>query len=293
MEFEDLRTFVSVAEAGSVSQAARQMFITQPAVTRRLQRLETALGTKLLDRRRRPFTLTATGQGVLAECRKVLNSVREVHAAVTHDGAPSGELKIGVAHALTEITLTEPLDSVRKKFPKIDFGLVTGWSRQLLERVRSGSLDAAVILMPEENKHPSGVKSVALGKERLVVVAAKRMKAPKRKPTDLRRANWILNPEGCGARAALERTLHRANVEMHVAVETYNYDLQLSLVARNRGLSLVPSRILNRSGLRSRLRELRISGLEFPLTIWSVRGQLSGNLDSVIEELNQQLIERL
>jgi DNA-binding transcriptional LysR family regulator len=292
MEFEDLRTFVSIAEAGSVSQAARQMFLTQPAVTRRLQRLETTLGTELVDRRRRPFTLTAAGQGVLAECRKVLNSVREVHAAVSRDGAPSGELKVGVAHALTEITLTEPLDSVRRKFPRVDFRLVTGWSRQLLERVRSGSLDAAIILVPDENKRP-GVKAVALGKERLVVVAAKRMRARKRKLTDLRRTNWILNPEGCGARGALERALHRAKVEMHVTLETYNYDLQLSLVARNRGLSLVPSRILHRSGLRSRLRELRISGLEFPLTIWSVRGQLSGNLDSVIEELNQRLIERL
>ena len=292
MEFEDLRTFVSVAETGSVSQAARQMFITQPAVTRRLQRLETTLGTNLVDRRRRPFTLTAAGRCVLAECRKVLNSVQDVHAAISRDGTPSGELKIGVAHALTEITLTEPLDSVRKKFPKVNLGLVTGWSRPLLERVRLGSLDAAIILLPEENKHP-GVTSVALGKERLVVVAAKRVTGRKRKLADLTRANWILNPEGCAARAALERTLRRAGVEMHVGLETYNYDLQLKLVARNRGLGLVPSRILNRSELRSRIRELRISGLEFPLRIWSVRSQLSGNLESVVEELNQQLIQRL
>ena len=154
------------------------MFITQPAVTRRLQRLETALGTNLVDRRRRPFVLTVTGRGVLAECRKVLNSVQDVQAAISRDGTPSGELEIGVAHALTEITLTEPLDGVRRKFPKVNFRLVTGWSRPLLERVRSGSLDAAIILLAEENKHP-GVTSVALGKERLVVVAAKRMRSRK------------------------------------------------------------------------------------------------------------------
>src|SRR5690348_14325811 len=109
MEFEDLRTFVAVAETRSVSQAARQMFLTQPAVTRRLQRLETSLGGALVDRRRRPFTLTPAGQEVLERCRRVLHSVREVKAAITLDGAPAGELRIGVAHALTEITLTEPL----------------------------------------------------------------------------------------------------------------------------------------------------------------------------------------
>lgn len=292
MEFEDLRTFVSVAETGSVSHAARQMFVTQPAVTRRLQRLETALGTTLVDRRRRPFSLTATGRTVLAECHKVLNSVQEVHAAISRDGAPSGELKIGVAHALTEITLMEPLDHVRKKFPRVTFALVTGWSRPLVERVCSGSLDAAIVLLAEESRHLR-VTSVALAKERLVVVAAKRETDRKRKLTDLTGTNWILNPEGCAARAALERTLRRAGVEMHVGLETYSYDLQLRLVARNRGLSLVPSRILNRSLLRSRVRELRVSGLEFPLTIWSVQGQLSGHLGSVVEELNQQLIQRL
>jgi DNA-binding transcriptional LysR family regulator len=75
---------------------------------------------------------------------------------------------------------------------------------------------------------------------------------------------WILNPEGCAARAALRRVLLRANVDMIVAVEAYNYELQLGLVSQNRGLSLVPERILKHSRMRSRLRVLRVDGLGFP-----------------------------
>jgi DNA-binding transcriptional LysR family regulator len=104
---------------------------------------------------------------------------------------------------------------------------------------------------------------------------------------------WILNPEGCAARAALRSTLLRANVDMVVAIEAYNYELQLALVAQNRGLSLVPERILKRSRLRSRLRALRVSGLDFPLTIWMVHRQPFVGLDRVIVELGRVLAERL
>ena len=129
-----MRAFVTVAETHSVSQAARQMFLTQPAVTRRLQRLEHALGRPLVDRRKRPFALTPAGHEVLERCRRILHSVREVQSAMRRDGAPAGELRIGVAHALTELTLTEPLDLVRKQFSKVDLRLTTGWSRPLLEQ---------------------------------------------------------------------------------------------------------------------------------------------------------------
>lgn len=61
---------------------------------------------------------------------------------------------------------------------------------------------------------------------------------------DLAEANWILHPDGCAAPAALRQGLLRLNLEMRVAVETYNYELLLALVASNRGLSLVPERSL-------------------------------------------------
>jgi DNA-binding transcriptional LysR family regulator len=194
MEFDDLRTFVTVAETRSVSQAARQLFLTQPAVTRRLQRLETTLGSPLVDRRRRPFTLTPAGYDVLESCRRVLHSVRQVHEAIARDSVPAGELKIGVAHALTEITLTRPADFICKKFPKVGLRLATGWSRVLLEKVRTGALDAAVILLPEEDVLPAGVKGVEIGKEQLVVVAPKGKTDRRRRLAELRGINWILNP---------------------------------------------------------------------------------------------------
>src|SRR5215831_15746860 len=294
MELEDLRAFVTVVEAGSVSGAARELYVTQSAVTRRLQRLETPIGTSLLDRRTRPASLTGPGQVVLERCRRLLNDFREVRAAAANGHLPMGEVKIGVAHALTEITLTEPVEEVRRKYPKVALRLLTGWSHDLLERVRSGSLDAAVILLAVDEPLPAGVAGQQMGNERLLVVSARGAGAPRpRRIQDLKGASWILNPEGCAARATLRRTLVRANIDMTVTVETYNYDLQLSLIARNRGLGLVPERILLRSRSKSHLRSLHLPGLHFPLTIWAVQRQPCTGLDVVIAELSRVLMQRL
>ena len=293
MEFDDVRAFVRVADTGSVSGAARDLNVTQSAVTRRLQRLETSLGTTLLDRGKRPVVLTRTGQAALERCRRLLNDVLDVRVAASNSAFQLGEIRIGVAHALTEITLIEPVGRVRREFPKLALRLLTGWSSDLLERVRSGGLDAAVILLPEQDPLPAKVLGTPVGKERLLVVASRREgHSPVRKIEDLAGVQWILNPEGCAARAALRRALLRANVDMVVAVESYNYGLQLALVARNRGLSLVPERILTRSPLRSRLRILRVSSLHFPLTIWTVHRELM-ELDQVVAKLSRVLTERL
>jgi DNA-binding transcriptional LysR family regulator len=293
VHFDDVRTFVAVAEARSVSRAARDLHLTQPAVTRRVQRLETSLGVTLCDRRRRPFTLTAAGRAALERCRRVLRAVRDVHTAADN-GAPPGEIRIGVAHALTELTLTEPIDRLRRSFPRVALALATGWSRDLLERVRAGALDAAVILLPAAERLPAGLDAVAVGRERLVVVEPRRTgRARARGLAGLDGTGWVLNPDGCAARAMLERALHGARVRMRVAVETYTYELQLALVARGRGLGLVPARVLARSRLRSRLRVRRVPGLDFPLTIWSVRRGGDSELAPVLGALDHALGVRL
>jgi DNA-binding transcriptional LysR family regulator len=221
-----------------------------------------------------------------------MNDVREVRAAIGDGYVTVGEIRIGVAHALTELTLTRPVGQLRRKFPGVALRLCTGWSRELLERVRTGALDAAVVLLPEQERLPAEIVGREIGKEQLVVVAPRTRRAHAlRTLQDLRGAQWILNPEGCAARAGLRRVLTRANVDMIVGVETYNYELQLALVAQGRGLSLVPRGILSRSRMRARLCVLRIAGIHFPLTVWMLRQERFAAGEQVIAELSRPLIE--
>jgi DNA-binding transcriptional LysR family regulator len=294
MEFDDVRAFVAVANSGSVSVAARDLNVTQSAVTRRLQRLETSLGTNLLDRRKRPVTLTGAGQATLERCRRLLKDVREVQAAASNGGPLKGELRVGVAHALTEFTLTEPAGEIRHKFPDLALRFSTGWSREILERVRSGALDAAAILLAEGESLPVEVSGRRIAKDRLVVVASRQRGLRRiRNIRELSNAQWILNPEGCAARAGLRRALLQADINMVVSVEAYNYELQLALVAQNRGVSLVPERLLRRSRQRSHLRVLHVAGLKFPLVVWVVYREPLVGLDCVIAIMCSSLSEKL
>ncbi|HEY6329214.1 MAG TPA: LysR family transcriptional regulator substrate-binding protein, partial [Blastocatellia bacterium] len=196
--------------------------------------------------------------------------------------------------ALTQVTLTDPVDAIRMNFPAVTLKLQTGWSLDLLERVRSGTLDAAVVLLPAEEQMPEGLMGEEAGKERLVIVAPRHGRPARvRQISDLAGVPWILSPEGCSTRARLRRSLLKAGVDLHVAVETYNYELQLSLVAKNRGLGFVPERILKRSRSRNRLRTLRVAGLEFPLTIWTAQRQPVTGFQPVVAELNSMLSQRL
>jgi DNA-binding transcriptional LysR family regulator len=104
---------------------------------------------------------------------------------------------------------------------------------------------------------------------------------------------WILNPEGCAARSGLQKAISRAGYALRVGVETYNYDLQMSLVARGRGLGLVPERLLERSPRRRDLSRLNVRGLQFPMVIWLVTGESSAPLEPALATLARVLSERL
>jgi len=104
---------------------------------------------------------------------------------------------------------------------------------------------------------------------------------------------WILNPEGCGARAILQKAFGRAGLSLRVGVETYNYELQMSLVARGRGLGLVPSRLVARSAVKRQLSVLGVRGLEFPMTIWMLTAGLPSALETALEAFTDSLQRRL
>jgi DNA-binding transcriptional LysR family regulator len=292
-EVDDIRAFVAVADAGSVSAAARELFLTQPAVTRRLQRMESAVGVPLVDRRRRPFGLTSAGQAALERCRHLLVSFQELRSVADDRQQPGGELRIAVAHALTELTMAGPIDEVQRGFPRVAIRLSTGWSRDLLERVRSQAVDAAFLLLPEAEDLPAGVTGVRVADERLLVVGSRSLRRGVVSATGLAAQSWVLNPDGCAARAALRRVLVASGGDLRVAVETYNYELQLLLVARGRGLGLVPGRLLGRSRFRDRIRVLRARGLDVPMVIWSVRGRPPVALEPVLQELKRVVGKRL
>lgn len=298
MNLQDIRAFVAVAECGSVNRAAARLNLTQPAMTRRIQNFEAAIGdAPLFNRAVKPAVLTSLGNHVLERCRQVLTAVAELEACATDASDPAGELKAGVAHGLGEIVLTTPLDALRRRFPRIRLQVSSNWTADLIEDVRSGALDCAVGLMTDDHTIPPRLTRIALGAEEVVVVAAS--KAPTKRNgdpwqlRDLAGEGWVLNPPGCGCRAALVKSFDRLQLPIHIAAEVFGEDLQLSLLAHSGGLGLVPRRQLEHSPHRHELQILDVLDFTLPVTVTLIRNAAPGRFDPAIELLVGELKARL
>ncbi|NTU82181.1 MAG: LysR family transcriptional regulator, partial [Chloroflexales bacterium] len=132
---DDILAFVTTAERGSVNGAAERLGLAQPIVTRRIQRLEAALGVELLDRKVRPVALTTAGSQALAPCRAALHAVAALRATTASE-EPAGELRLGVAPALAELVLTDSLATLRQRYPGVALHVQTAWTPQLLHQLR-------------------------------------------------------------------------------------------------------------------------------------------------------------
>jgi DNA-binding transcriptional LysR family regulator len=298
MNLQDIEAFVAVAEAGSVNRAALRLNLTQPATTRRIQNFEAAIGdAPLFNRDVKPAALTSLGSHVLEHCRRVLAAVAELEACTTDAADPAGDLRAGVAHGLGEMVLTTPLDALRKAFPRIRLQISSSWSTDLIEEVRSGSLDFAVGLLTDAHAIPHGVVPIALGAEQVVIVCA--AKSPRKangnryRLRDLAGQGWFLNPPGCGCRAALMKSFERQQLPIQIAAEVFGEDLQMSLLAQSGGLGLVPRRQFEHSPHRRGLRILDVLDFKMPATVTLIRHAGPGRFEPAIALLTSELKARL
>jgi DNA-binding transcriptional LysR family regulator len=301
MNIPDIQAFVAIAEAGSINRAARRLNLTQPAVTRRLQNFEAALGTVvLLDRRAKPPVLTPLGRQVLESCRRVLKAVGELKADAS-PGVPKGEFRIGVAHGLAEAALSSPLDELRQCYPQVRLRISANWTNHLIDELRSGALDCVIALIDDQTRLPTEVTAAALDTEELVVVAAKSLsfKSPSLRAGrrrlrlhDLADHGWVLNPPGCGYRLTLQRIFDREGLALDVTAEVFGHDLQLSLAARGAGLTVAPRSKFETSADRRALQVVHSQDLEFRTTIALLRGRALGKLDPVADWLHNRMVKK-
>jgi DNA-binding transcriptional LysR family regulator len=290
MTLDEIEAFVAVAEAGSVNRAARRLRLSQPAVTRRLQRFESEMGTALFDRRSRPRTLTHAGRVALEQCRQVLRGAEALKAGSGPREVIHGECRVGIAHGLLDVVLAGPIDHLRAAYPRLKLRISSGWSPALLEQVREEALHLALIHRPDTDRLPGGLAGRLIARERLVFVAPRRgrLRAVVG-PRDLADATWVLGPEAYAIRAALQQMLAGIQSPLRIAVEAAGSELQLSLVALGTGLGLVPERWLLRSSVRGQLRTLRVEGHRFRLGVWTVRGSDQQALAQVLDTFDEEL----
>jgi len=297
VKLNEIRTFVTVAQTGSVQAAARQLHMTQSAVSRLVQRLELDLGATLFDRQTKPLALTHDGQAALDHGRRVLDAAEAFSDALSPAAPPMGVLRIGSAHALAEIVAERPLDQLRSGFPDLTLQISVDWTAPLLERLDAGSLDAAVITLLTDSPPKTELPARCLGREDVRIVgAASHASTRWRSLRAMNEVGWVIQPESCGYRVALTQALERAGAgPPRVIVEAFGKNLQLSVVARGAGFGLLPASQLKKIPGKHKIKAFSVPDFRLIASTWFIRkrqpGRLSRPLDAMEQTLSRALYE--
>jgi DNA-binding transcriptional LysR family regulator len=288
MKTEDLRAFDAVVRHGSISEAARALQLTQPAITRRIQNLEESLGAQLLDRSTKPPRPSVLGLRVYEQTRSVLHEIEALAQLVATDAEPSGQLRLGLTHSMGSAGLIEVLAEMKQLFPEVHMQISTDWSARLVEKVVQGRLDAATVFLPAKALIPEGLSGERLGSTDVVLVAAKgQFEHTTGRLRGYAEAGWILNPEGCGFRAALQRKLSDLGLRFRLNMETFGSELQLGLVAAGLGVGFVSRPAFLASRWRDSLELLAPRDFTFTVDVWLVGPGFHGNLAQAVAHFGQ------
>jgi DNA-binding transcriptional LysR family regulator len=294
MNLIDLEAFVSVVDHGSVVAAAAGLHLTQSAVTRRIQNLEDALGSPLLDRKTRPLQPTRAGQETYAFAKPVLSSVNDLKTGIMHGGEPSGDFRFGMSRSLGDLAIGFPIRCLRADLPKVRIHAFVQWSGVLIDRLATRALDCAVVLLPEGSTPPASLMSECIGAVPLTIVAAKSTRLSQPATLEELASNpWVLNPHGCSARQFLEAAFLQRGLPFISSVEAEGYELQLSLISDGVGLGLVMPQVLQSSALRKRLKPVTVKGLSLTQNVWVLHSKHIGRLASAVRCVRDSVKEQL
>lgn len=242
MELRQLEYFVAVAEEASFTRAAARLYVTQPGVSAQVRRLERELGQDLLDRSGRTVRLTEVGAAVLAHARTVLDGVAGVRLAVDEfTGLVRGRVSMGMVRSCSSVDLPVLLADFHRAHPAVEITLAEENSDLLLEGVRSGRFDVAIVALTSET--PSGVGIQVFVDEPLVVAVGPgdRLAGLSAVPVDaLRDRELISLPRGTGMRTCLDEACAAAGFEPRVAFEVSDPNVLAQLAARGLGPAVVP-----------------------------------------------------
>jgi DNA-binding transcriptional LysR family regulator len=252
VQLHQLRYFVAVAEVRHFTQAAEQVGITQPSLSKQIHALETDLGAPLFERVRGNISLTAAGEVLLPLAKRILADVdtatREVQELV---GLRRGRVRLGATPSLATSLAPPVLRRFRDAHPTVDLRVEEGGSQDLVRDLLRGDLDLALIIMPAAGTDP-GLRTDPILRESLVVASVDPLSVTgELRITDLRDQPLVMFREGYDLRDATLQACREAGFEPSFSVDGGEMDAVLSFVEAGLGVALVPGiAVARRPGIR-------------------------------------------
>jgi LysR family nitrogen assimilation transcriptional regulator len=267
MELRELEYFVRVAEQGSFTNAAVQLQITQPTLSRKVRALEVELRANLFHRNGRGAQLTAAGRRFLDHARGVLRGADSALRSVHEDGTGyEGRVAAGLPPSVGKLLIPPLVKKFAERFPKASLSIVEGLSNGLYDQLLSGRLDFAVMRNPAASPHLSIqpitteafylVGAKPLGRRNSTVALAELVGLP------------LIMPSAPHAfRPLLEAAMARMGAVLNVSFEVDAVGSLIDLAAAGLGHVLLPESTVRTIRFRRHLCCQRINAPELTSTL--------------------------
>jgi DNA-binding transcriptional LysR family regulator len=248
MDLRHARTFVTVAELGTVSKAAVHLHVAQPALSRQIANLEHELGFRLFDRVGRRLLLTGEGQQLLDDCRQLLSTADSLRERVhTLRGGDTGKLNVAASPQFIERFMAGFLHRYRERYPKVQVKVIESiaWG-DTLEMLERGEIHLGQNLLRAVN--PGETRFAARALEVVDVLAAARepFAASRQGSLDIGRLAprpLLVLDTNFVSRRTFDATCRLAGVEPNIVFESRTPHTLLAMAEHGHGVAVVPSAV--------------------------------------------------
>ncbi len=260
MDIQNLSAFIAVSDTGSFSRAAERLFITQPAVSKRISSLESELNTHLFDRIGKKVLLTEAGHALLPSAQRILAELDDSKRAIGNlNEKVSGHLKIATSHHIGLHRLPPVLRAFTTDYPAVDIDIRFMDSEEACQSVLKGEVELAIATLPDhEWKH---LQHQTIWHDPLDIVISSQhpnVHTAKLSVNKLRKLPAILPAKNTFTRLLLEKALGLNEQNLNIAMETNYLETIKMMVSIGLGWSVLPVSMLS-----SDIARMDIEGVEF------------------------------
>lgn len=232
----DWEILVSLYQTKNITRSADALFLTQPALTKRIQAIEEELGCTILLRSRRGISFTPEGERIIAKAHIILNAIQEVHQEISDlsDGS-RGTLSLGVPYSFVRFLMPSLLERYVKLYPNVDLQITTALSDELIRKIQDGTLDVCFARYAVED---SSLVKREFSEDQIYAVYSQPFCVE-----DLPNIPYIeFTKNDVTYNAARKWWSERFDVPQTIRFKVYNGDTCLSMIQHGLGYGIFPDR---------------------------------------------------
>ena len=250
MDTNSMKAFIAVAETMSVTKASKKLFLTQPAVSRRISQLEEELGVKLFDRANKKMFLTSPAKKLLPRCKRIMADIDLAALETSNLGnRVLGHLTVGMSHHVSLYRAPENLKRYQDLYPDVELDLNFLTSEEAIDQVSRGKLELAMVTLPPKPK--PNLDFIKVWRDELYIAIPNTNEYRSASLENLAKKPVILPHTNSTTRKNIDNVFKAYNLTFANVIETSNFEVISKMIETGLGWSVLPAHMMNDEIIRA------------------------------------------